>query len=98
MSTFRVVQYTTHQEAVAENTRLVAAVYDELEHQSPEAFRYATLLLNDDTFLHLAVTTDQPAPLPDLPAFQTFQRGLGARVSAPPTFSEARIVGNYRLL
>jgi hypothetical protein len=98
MTTIRVIQYTTRPEAVAENIRLVAAVYDELAQRGPEAFRYATLLLKDDAFLHLALTDDRPAPLSDLPAFQTFQRELGSRVTAPPSSQDARVVGNYRLL
>jgi hypothetical protein len=97
MTNIRVIQYTTHAEAVAENTRLVTAVYDELAQKGPKAFRYATLLLNDRTFLHIVVTDDGPAPLPDLPAFQTFQRDLGSRVPTPPSRDEAVIVGSYKL-
>jgi len=97
MATIRVVQYPIHAEALAENARLVAAVYDELAQQRPEAFRYVTLLLNDRIFLHIAVTDDEPAPLPKLEAFQTFQHGLASRVAAPPSRHDAVIVGNYQL-
>jgi hypothetical protein len=97
MTNIRVIQYSTRAEAVAENTRLVTAVYDELTQQDPEAFRYATLLLDSDTFLHIAVTDNRPAPLPDLTTFQAFQRELGSRVSAPQRRNDAVIVGNYRL-
>jgi hypothetical protein len=98
MTTFHVVQYPTRPDATAENTRLVQAVYDELAQQRPAGFRYATLLLDEDAFLHLAVNDAGSAPLPDLPAFQAFQRDLASRVTAAPRRSEARVIGNYRLL
>jgi hypothetical protein len=98
MTTFHVVQYPTRPDATAENTRLVRAVYDELAQRRPARFRYATLLLGEDEFLHLAVSDAGPAPLPDLPAFQAFQRDLASRLTAPPRRSEARIIGNHRLL
>jgi len=99
MSTFHVIRYTVRPDAVAENTRLVTSVYGELAERRPADFRYATLLVGGGTFLHLAVTEGAaPAPLPALPAFLAFQRGLGDRVTAPPTRDEAAVVGDYGLL
>ncbi|MCL2552942.1 MAG: hypothetical protein FWE15_07865 [Actinomycetia bacterium] len=99
MSAFHVIQYGIRPEAAAENSRLVTSVYEELAARQPASFRYATLLVGGHTFLHLALTEgDGPSPLPALPAFQDFQRDLGARVSAPPAREDALIVGSYRLL
>lgn len=99
MSTFHVIRYDIRPEAVAENSRLVTSVYEELAERRPVDFRYATLLVGGHTFLHLAVTEgDASAPLPGLPAFEEFQRGLGTRVSAGPTRESAVVVGNHGLL
>jgi hypothetical protein len=99
MSALHVIQYGIRPEAAAENSRLVTSVYEELAVRRPESFRYATLLVGGHTFLHLALTEgDAPSPLPALPAFQDFQRDLGARVSARPVREDAVVVGSYRLL
>lgn len=95
----RVVRYTTHPEAVEENIRLVAAVYEQLEATESETFRYATMLHpEENSFLHLAIAYDDRPPLPELTAFQEFQRGIASRAIAPVKASTAAIVGNYRLL
>jgi hypothetical protein len=99
MNTFRVIQYTVRPDAVAENSRLVTSVYGELAERHPADFRYATLLVGGNTFLHLAVTDGAgPAPLPGLPAFRTFQNDLADRITAPLTRDDAVVVGNYGLL
>ncbi|HEY3713380.1 MAG TPA: hypothetical protein VGL39_02545 [Jatrophihabitantaceae bacterium] len=99
MTRIRVVRYTTSAQARDENARLVSEVYSALAVTQPDEFRYATLLLDDDaTFIHLAVQDGLDAPLPQLPAFQEFQRDLGSRVLAPPDGQSATVVGSYRLL
>ncbi|HWC24151.1 MAG TPA: hypothetical protein VG502_17785 [Flexivirga sp.] len=97
MTTFRVVRYTTRPAETAKNEDLVRAVYDELAERAPEGFRYATLRLGDNTFVHLAVA-DGESPLPQLSAFRAFQADLASRIEGPPERDEAAVVGNYRLL
>jgi hypothetical protein len=46
------------------------------------------------TFVHLA-TSDGPAPLPGIAAFQRFQEGLQQRCAVAPVFTELREVGSY---
>ncbi|GGB40710.1 hypothetical protein GCM10011492_34390 [Flexivirga endophytica] len=97
MTIFQAIRYTTHPADIAENERLVRAVYDELADSAPEGFRYATLRLGDSTFLHLAAADGEP-PLPSLTAFQEFRAELPRRVEAPPQRDDVLMVGNYRLL
>jgi hypothetical protein len=98
MTTTLVVRYETTPATADENARLVAAVYAELAHQRPDGLQYATFRLDDGvTFVHVAVRTGDVDPLPELPAFQEFQRTIAARVVAPPNASPATIVGSYGL-
>jgi hypothetical protein len=56
---------TTHPQAVEANSWLVASVYEQLEATRSETFRYATLLLPDESsFLHIAISDDDHPPLP----------------------------------
>ncbi|MEN3359045.1 MAG: hypothetical protein V7637_3027, partial [Mycobacteriales bacterium] len=50
------------------------------------------------SFVHVSThdTADGANPLPALPAFQEFNRDVGARVSTPPTPSPATTIGAYR--
>jgi hypothetical protein len=99
MTTTFVVRYETKPEMADENARLVAAVYAELAQVQSDGLRYATFRLDDGvTFVHVAVKDGDDDPLPDLPAFQEFQREMATRVVAPPVASNATVVGNYRLL
>ena len=66
------VRYTVKPDRVAENERLVRAVYEELSANAPEGFRYGTFKLDDGrSFMHLAAVADgartrsgRPAPSP----------------------------------
>jgi hypothetical protein len=98
MKTTLVVRYETKPEQADENAALVAAVYAELAQVQPGGLRYATFRLADGvTFIHVAIKDGDDDPLPDLPAFQEFQREIGSRVVAPPMAAAATIVGSYRL-
>jgi hypothetical protein len=98
MTRIRVVRYTTIPDARDTNAQLVSAVYSSLEEVQPDGLRYATLLLADDCFIHLALLDGDDNPLLRLPAFEEFQRDLAARVIAPPDARSATVVGSYRLL
>jgi hypothetical protein len=96
MTNIRVVRYATMPEF---NCTLAERVYEELNATTPEGFRYATLLLPDENgFLHIALSDRDRVPLPDLAAFQEFQRDLSLRTVGSVTNVEAKLVGNYRLL
>lgn len=91
-----VARYRTTAEAAEENQRLVEAVYAELAQRRPEGLQYATFRLDDGvTFVHVAVGGE--AVLPEMPAFQEFQREFGARLDGGPLDgSNATVVGRYQ--
>jgi hypothetical protein len=93
-----VVQYQTRPEHADANAALVEAVYAALERDQPEGFSYATLRLEDDTFVHVASVDEGAAnPLDSLDEFAAFTTGIGDRCDAPPVARQATLVGSYRL-
>ncbi len=92
------VRYRVKPDQVARNEELVRAVYEELHRGEPEGIRYATFGLEDGvTFVHIAETEEGRNPLPDLPAFQEFQKDIDARCDEPPVVTELREIGSFRL-
>ena len=92
------IRYKTRPEATAENQRLVENVFAELKSKAPEGLRYMALRLGDGSFLHFVESGDGENPLPALDAFRVFQSGVKERCVELTQFSEATIVGNYRML
>ena len=95
------VRYAVSSDQVAENERLVRAVYEELDRINPPGIRYTTFKLDDGvTFVHIASleTDDRGNPLDDIVAFREFQRDLRARVTDGPAASELSEIGSYRLV
>lgn len=91
------VRYKLKPERVAENERLVRAVYEELDRARPAGLRYATFKLADGvTFVHLATHEDAHNPLQRIAAFQRFQEGIGDRCDELPAASELHEVGAYQ--
>jgi hypothetical protein len=91
-----IVRYKVKPEHVAENERLVRAVYEELAQVKPDGFRYATYRLDDGvTFVHLAQSEHERAPLPELEAFRHFQEGIVERCDEPPVVTDAETIGSY---
>jgi hypothetical protein len=91
-----IVRYKVKPERVAENERLVRAVYEELAHAEPAGFRYATYRLDDGvTFVHIAQSERGRAPLPELEAFQRFQDGIAERCDEPPVVTPVETIGSY---
>ena len=89
------VRYECKPEAVAENSRLIEAVFAELAEERPPGLRYACFLLDDGvTFVHVATQSGERGPT-DFPAFKAFQAEHRGRVVAPPTVSQFREVGGY---
>jgi hypothetical protein len=95
------VRYKVKPERVAENERLVRAVYDELERVDPDRFHYATFRLDDGvTFVHLASsdTEDGRSPLPELAAFRRFQEDIEDRCQENPVVTRLSEIGSFRLM
>src|SRR4051794_33500056 len=89
------VRYECKPEAVAENSRLIEAVFAELAAERPEGLRYSCLLLDDGvTFVHIATQSGELGPT-DFPAFKVFQAEHASRVVARPVVSGWREVGGY---
>ena len=92
------VRYKVKPERVADNERLVRAVYDELKALDPDGFHYATFKLEDGvSFMHLAFSEGERAPLPDLEAFGRFQEDIGERCDEPPVVTRLGEVGSFRM-
>jgi hypothetical protein len=95
-----IVRYKVKPERVAENERLVRAVYEELASARPEGFRYATFKAEDgQSFVHFAIVADgNQSPLSALDSFKRFQREIAERCDEQPVVSTLSEVGSYRLL
>jgi hypothetical protein len=94
------VRYTVKPERVAENERLIRAVYDELREAEPEGIRYSTFRLDDGvSFVHVASVDaeDSSSPLFALPAFRRFREGLADRCDEPLSRSELTEIGSFHL-
>jgi hypothetical protein len=87
-----VIRYRVRPEAAEENQRLVEGVFAALAVAAPPGLRYTSLRLADGvTFVHVV----DGEGLPDLPAFQEFQRGIGDRLAEGPVRDDGTLVGAY---
>ena len=96
-----VVRYKAKPEMVAENERVIANVFKELQANAPQDVRYMVLKLADGSFVHFAAADSaetSAAALQRFEAFRTFQSNAKSRCIEPPQSNEATIVGNYRML
>ena len=92
------VRYKVKPDRVAENEELVRAVYEELAGTEPAGLRYATFRLDDGvSFVHIAVTSSEPSPLPRLSAFKRFQARIADRCDEPPVVTELREIGAFHV-
>ncbi|MGH8798074.1 MAG: hypothetical protein ACREXI_13525 [Caldimonas sp.] len=93
------IRYKLKADCVAENERLAAAVYRELEAQPPPGLHYATFRLDDGvSFVHL-VAYDDPGhsdALTGLASFKAFAAGVKDRCEEPPLRTELHEIGSYR--
>jgi hypothetical protein len=91
-----IIRYRTRPDAAEENSHLVEAVFASLAELKPSDFWYSTYRLADGvSFVHVAHLGGTENPLPTLPAFAEFQRGLAQRCVEQPAPSEATVVGSY---
>ncbi|MEV0170381.1 hypothetical protein AB0I00_04510 [Streptomyces sp. NPDC050803] len=87
-----VIRYRTKPESADENQRLIENVFAELA-AAPAGLRYSSFRLADGvTFVHVV----DGEGLPELAAFQEFQRDLGTRLADDLTREEAALIGSYR--
>ena len=87
-----VIRYRTKPEAADENQRLIEKVFAELAETRPGGLSYTSHRLDDGvTFVHV-VSGDG---LPELAAFQDFQRGLADRMEAPLEREPSTRLGSY---
>jgi hypothetical protein len=92
-----IVRYRVKPDQVEPNEELVRAVYEELHRAGPPGLRYATFKLEDGvTFVHLAEWEKGESPLPKVPAFQEFNRGIADRCDEPPQVLKATEIGSFR--
>jgi hypothetical protein len=91
------VRYRVKPEQSARNRELVRAVYDELALVEPSGMQYATFELDDGvSFVHIHSSEGEGGNvLPQLAAFQAFQKGIGERCEEGPVISELQEVGSY---
>ena len=67
-----VVRYRPAPDRADENQALVEAVFAELAETQPDGLRYATLRLDDGTFVHIAEIEGDENPLATTAAFAEF--------------------------
>ena len=92
------VSYKLKADRVAENERLVQAVFEALKQQRPQGLRYATFRLADGvSFVHLVAhdEADGSNALTSLPAFKAFAAGVKERCDEPPVRVELTEIGSY---
>ena len=90
-----VVRYRTKPESTEENRRLIEAVFRELHAKAPEGIRYASLALEDGTFLHIAFADENAPSMASFETFKKFQDKIEERCLEQPQFSSSTVVGNY---
>jgi hypothetical protein len=90
-----VVRYRARPDAVEENTKLVQAVFAELARKRPSGLSYRTVLVDDCTFIHMAVIDGDGNPLDGIDAFAAFTATLSERCEDGPHPSHGTLVGSY---
>ncbi|WP_433211339.1 hypothetical protein [Microtetraspora malaysiensis] len=87
-----VIRYQTAPESAEENHRLIENVFAELATAAPAGLRYSSFRLADGvTFVHVV----DGEGLPELAAFQEFQRELGDRLAGNLTREKTTLIGSY---
>jgi hypothetical protein len=94
----RLIRYKAKPDRADENQRLIEAVFQELGEKKPEGVRYMVLRMADDSFAHFVELKGAANPLQTLESFRKFSGTAGERALEPPIASEARVIGNYRML
>ena len=96
--TKRLIRYKATPDRADENQRLIEAVFQELRERRPEGVRYMVLRMADDSFAHFVEVEGGANPLQALESFRKFSSTTAERTLEPPIASEARVIGDYRML
>ena len=95
----QIVIYQAKAEDADENQRMLEQVFAELHEKKPDGVRYLLARMNDGTFVHLIFSDGAgPPSFTTFDSFKAYVAGVRGRLVAPPSQSEATIVGNYRML
>jgi hypothetical protein len=94
----RLIRYNAKPDRADENQRLIEAVFLELREKKPEGVRYMVLRMADDSFAHFVELEGAANPLQALESFRKFSGTAAERALDPPVASEARVIGDYRML
>ena len=95
-----IVRYKVKANKAEENRDFIRHVFEELDENKPDGFRYVSFNLDDGvSFIHIAVaeSEDGENPLPETAAFENFIADIKDRCEEPPAAFSAEIVGSYRL-
>ncbi|MBW8751069.1 MAG: hypothetical protein JF565_06535 [Propionibacteriales bacterium] len=93
-----VVTYSIRPETRDEHVRLIEGVFAQLDAEAPSTVDYQVLCRDDGvSFVHVSSheTEDGSNPIPQLAAFQEFQRDIASRLTGPPQSSAATLVAEY---
>jgi len=73
-------------------------IFEALEREQPQGFRYTSCRLPDGvTYVNLWEIDDGATnPLSSLPEARAFQEGLKTWIAAPPVYEQLTVVGSYR--
>ena len=73
-------------------------IFEALEREQPQGFRYTTCRLPDGvTYINLWEIDDGvDNPLTTLPEARAFQEGLKTWMAEPPIYEQLMVVGSYR--
>jgi quinol monooxygenase YgiN len=85
-------------EHVAEVEAVGKRIFEALEREQPQGFRYTTCRLPDGvTYVNLWEIDDGvDNPLSTLPEARAFQEGLKTWMTEPPIYEQLTVVGSYR--
>lgn len=91
------VRYKVKPDAAAENERLIAAVFAQLDRDAPEGLRYQVFKAADGvSFTHVsAFDTTDGNPLTRLQAFKEFTAHISDRCAEPPVTTQVEAVGRF---
>ena len=92
------VSYKLRPEAVAENERLVKAVFAALKRANPPGLHYATFKQGDGlSFVHVVAYDegDGNGALTGLPEFKAFAEGVKQRCETPPLRVDLTEIGSH---
>ena len=92
------VRATVKADAVSEIEAAGKRIFEALEREQPQGFRYTSCRLPDGvTYVNLWEIDDGATnPLSSLPEARAFQEGLKTWIAEPPVYEQVMVVGSYR--